>query len=168
MSRSDAAIRRCRPGFVDSGRFQCHDGSDQPRAIEDREDRLIVRYAITASDSSLSTIRRVTFTRVSTMTIPRRRLIEQNLCSYRPLLPLPLLTAHCRARLQWFLARSARSPDISPIEDVWNMMGRRMKSIQQMEQIWQEIPQKTVRVLYYSMSRRVAACIQARGGLTPY
>ncbi|GFV24585.1 hypothetical protein TNCV_1914471 [Trichonephila clavipes] len=32
----------------------------------------------------------------------------------------------------------------------------------QLEQIWQEIPPETIRVLYHSMSRRVAACIQAR------
>ncbi|GFY11727.1 uncharacterized protein TNCV_1529191 [Trichonephila clavipes] len=34
----------------------------------------------------------------------------------------------------------------------------------QLEQIWQEIPQETMRVLYHSMPRHVAACIRARGG----
>ncbi|GFX31670.1 uncharacterized protein TNCV_4081941 [Trichonephila clavipes] len=33
----------------------------------------------------------------------------------------------------------------------------------QLEQIWQEIPQKTIRELYHSMPRHVVACIQARG-----
>ncbi|GFU00219.1 hypothetical protein TNCV_801901 [Trichonephila clavipes] len=32
----------------------------------------------------------------------------------------------------------------------------------QLEQIWQKIPQETIRVLYHSMSRRVAACFQVR------
>ncbi|UYV72595.1 hypothetical protein LAZ67_9003893 [Cordylochernes scorpioides] len=32
----------------------------------------------------------------------------------------------------------------------------------QLETIWQEIPQHTIRNLYQSMTRRVAACIQAR------
>lgn len=300
MGRSDAAIRRCWQQWVDNGRVERRDGSGRPRATTDREDRLIVRAAVTAPDSSLSSIRRATRTRVTTMTI-HRRLRERNLCSYRPLRHLPLTPAHRRARLQWCLARSgwnhadwgrivfsdesrfqlcpddhrrrvwrrpgqradpaftiarhtgpqqgvmvwgaisldsrtplvvirgtlnaqryvddilrpvllpfllqypglifqqdnarphtarvamncleacqtlpwpARSPDLSPIEHVWDMMGRRLHLsgnvdalARQLEQIWQEIPQEAIRELYESMPRRVAACIQARGGATPY
>ncbi|GFU33235.1 hypothetical protein TNCV_4157361 [Trichonephila clavipes] len=82
------------------------------------------------------------------MTI-HRPLTEQNLRSYQSLRHLRLTLAHCRARLRWCLARSedkaipqvarasmnyltacqtlpwpARSPDISSIEHVWDMMGR--------------------------------------------
>ncbi|GFS56807.1 HTH_Tnp_Tc3_2 domain-containing protein [Trichonephila clavipes] len=71
MGRSDAAIRRCWQECVDSGRFQHHDDSGRHRATADREDRLTVRSAVTAPDSSLSTIRRVTRTCVSIMTIHR-------------------------------------------------------------------------------------------------
>ncbi|GFW00159.1 transposable element Tcb1 transposase [Trichonephila clavipes] len=70
---------------------------------------------------------------------------------------------------------SNRSPDPSPIKHVWAMMGRRLHLprnvdylARQLEQIWQEIPQQTIRVLYHSMSRRVVACIQARDGSPPY
>ncbi|GFW91970.1 HTH_Tnp_Tc3_2 domain-containing protein [Trichonephila clavipes] len=62
MARSDAAIRRCWQEWVENNRFQRHDGSGRPRATADREDRLIVRSADTAPDSSLSTIRRTTRT----------------------------------------------------------------------------------------------------------
>ncbi|GFV16207.1 hypothetical protein TNCV_3379711 [Trichonephila clavipes] len=62
MGRRDAAIRRCRQVWADSGRFQRHDGSGQPRPIADREDKLIVRSTVTAPDSSLSTIRLTTHT----------------------------------------------------------------------------------------------------------
>ncbi|GFU77499.1 HTH_Tnp_Tc3_2 domain-containing protein [Trichonephila clavipes] len=72
---------------------------------EDQEDRLIVISAVTALDSSLSTIRRTTCRQVSTMTI-HRRLIERNLRSYRLLRYGPITPTHCRARLQWCLARS--------------------------------------------------------------
>ncbi|GFW24498.1 transposable element Tcb1 transposase [Trichonephila clavipes] len=48
----------------------------------------------------------------------------------------------------------ARSPDPSPIEHVWDMMGRRLhvsgnvdNLTRQLEQIWQEIPQETIRDL---------------------
>ncbi|GFY28716.1 uncharacterized protein TNCV_3440831 [Trichonephila clavipes] len=47
-----------------------HYGSGRPRATVDQEDILIVRSAVTALDSSLSTIRRTARTRVSTMNIP--------------------------------------------------------------------------------------------------
>ncbi|GFV43623.1 HTH_Tnp_Tc3_2 domain-containing protein [Trichonephila clavipes] len=54
MGRSDADIKRCCQEWIDSGRFQRHDGSCRPRATADQEDRLIVRSAVTAlfSDES--------------------------------------------------------------------------------------------------------------------
>ncbi|GFU30448.1 transposable element Tcb1 transposase [Trichonephila clavipes] len=62
-----------------------------------------------------------------------------------------------------------RSPYPSPIKHIWDMMGRRLHLpgnvddlARQLEQIWQEMPQETIRMLYHSMPRRVAACISAR------
>nr|XP_042913807.1 uncharacterized protein LOC122273897 [Parasteatoda tepidariorum] len=104
LSRSDAAIRRCWQGWLENGRVQCQDGSGRPRATTESEDRVIVRAAVTAPYSSLSTIRRSTQTPVSTMTI-HRRLRERNLRSRRPLHHLPLTPAHCLARLKWCMAR---------------------------------------------------------------
>ncbi|GFX84970.1 HTH_Tnp_Tc3_2 domain-containing protein [Trichonephila clavipes] len=97
MGRSDVAFRRYWQECINNGRFQHHDGTGRPRATADWEDRLIVRSDVTEPDSSLSTIRRVNRTRVSTMTIDRQ-LIERNLRSYRPLHHFPLLPAHCRTR----------------------------------------------------------------------
>ncbi|GFV45293.1 transposable element Tc1 transposase [Trichonephila clavipes] len=61
-------------------------------------------------------------------------------------------------------------PDLSPIEHVWNMIGRRLhlsrnvyNMARQLEQIRHEIMQETISVLYHFMPRCVAACIQARG-----
>ncbi|GFV30729.1 HTH_Tnp_Tc3_2 domain-containing protein [Trichonephila clavipes] len=94
MGRSDSTIRRCWQEWVDNGRFQSHDGRGRPRAKADQEDRLIVGSAVKALDSSLSTIKRTTSTRVFTMNI-HRRLRERNLRSYRSLRPLPFTLAHC-------------------------------------------------------------------------
>ncbi|GFW12056.1 HTH_Tnp_Tc3_2 domain-containing protein [Trichonephila clavipes] len=88
MGRSDGAIRRCWQKWAENGRFQRHDGNGRPRATADPEERLIVRSAVTASDSSLSNVRRTTRTRVSPMAI-HRRLIEQSLTSCRLLRYLP-------------------------------------------------------------------------------
>ncbi|GFU64899.1 transposable element Tc1 transposase [Trichonephila clavipes] len=69
----------------------------------------------------------------------------------------------------------ARSPDLSSIEHVWDMRGRRLPLpenvddlAKRLERIWQEILQETIWALYYSMPRRVAACIQAKDGSTPF
>ncbi|GFS60024.1 transposable element Tc1 transposase [Trichonephila clavipes] len=58
----------------------------------------------------------------------------------------------------------ARLPAFSPIEQVWDMMGKRIhlpgnvdNIAQELEHIWQEIPQETLKLLYQSMPRRVAA-----------
>ncbi|GFS54143.1 HTH_Tnp_Tc3_2 domain-containing protein [Trichonephila clavipes] len=56
MGRRNAAIRRCWQEWMDRGRFQRHDGSGRPRATAE-QDRLIIRSAVTALDSSLSTVR---------------------------------------------------------------------------------------------------------------
>ncbi|GFV66278.1 hypothetical protein TNCV_2736921 [Trichonephila clavipes] len=113
------------------GRFQRHDGSKRPMATEDQEHILIVRSAIIAFDSSLSTIRCTT----------RTRLVKH------------------------FLGK----PYLSPIEHDWDMMGRRLHLpgkanvlAQQLKQSWREISQETIRMLYHSMVRRMAACIQTR------
>ncbi|GFW63483.1 HTH_Tnp_Tc3_2 domain-containing protein [Trichonephila clavipes] len=105
MGQSDVAIRSCWQEWVNSGRFQRHDGSGRPMVTADREDRLTVRSVVTTFDSSLSTIRCATRTPVSTMTI-HGWLIERNLSSYRPLCNLPLSPAHCQTRLQWCWTRS--------------------------------------------------------------
>ncbi|GFW11462.1 HTH_Tnp_Tc3_2 domain-containing protein [Trichonephila clavipes] len=97
MGRSHATLRRCWQEWVEDGRFRRHEGSGRFRATADWEDRLIVGSAVTASDPSLSTIRRTTRTRVSTITI-RKPLIERISPSHRPLRPLPLTPARCRAR----------------------------------------------------------------------
>ncbi|GFX30360.1 transposable element Tcb1 transposase [Trichonephila clavipes] len=72
------------------------------------------------------------------------------------------------------LSWPARSPDLSSIEHVWDMMGRRLHLpgnvndlARLLEQVWRKIPQETIRELYHSMSCRVAACFQARVESTP-
>ncbi|GFY11559.1 HTH_Tnp_Tc3_2 domain-containing protein [Trichonephila clavipes] len=55
IARSDAAIRGRWQEWLEDGRFQVHEGSGRPWATADWEEKLIVRSAVTASDSSLST-----------------------------------------------------------------------------------------------------------------
>ena len=78
-------------------------------------------------------------------------------------------------RMEW----PARSPDVNPIEHVWDMIGRAVharvnppRTLEQLgqalQQEWYQIPQQTIRNLICSMRRRCRAVIQARGGHTRY
>ena len=73
----------------------------------------------------------------------------------------------------------ACSPDLSPIEHVWDLLGRRVRSrnrapetVHELSQAlideWNALPQQLIRRYIRSMPRRCEACIQARGGHTSY
>ncbi|GFV62179.1 transposable element Tcb2 transposase [Trichonephila clavipes] len=69
----------------------------------------------------------------------------------------------------------ARSPDLSPIEHIWDYLGWRVgppTSLKELEvrlqQIWNEMSQDIIQNLYASMSDHIASCIRARGGSTGY
>ena len=70
------------------------------------------------------------------------------------------------------------SPDLSPIENVWDAIGRsiatpplpqnQQKLREQVQAAWDGLSQDTIRNLYHSMPRRLAACVRQHGGPTPY
>ena len=73
----------------------------------------------------------------------------------------------------------ARSPDMLPIEHVWDMVGRRL--IRQgppaptpdalwtrIQTAWREIPQEDIQGHFDSMPRRIENLIAVHGGFTPY
>uniref|UniRef100_A0A674EK36 Transposase Tc1-like domain-containing protein n=1 Tax=Salmo trutta TaxID=8032 RepID=A0A674EK36_SALTR len=73
----------------------------------------------------------------------------------------------------------ARSPDLNPIEHIWDIMSRSIhqrhvapQTVQELAdalvQVWEEILQETIRHLISSMPRRCREVIQARGGHTHY
>lgn len=71
------------------------------------------------------------------------------------------------------------SPDLSPIENLWDQLGRRVSRrtppprnrqelVAALHQEWQNIPQDNIRRLIRSMRRRCVACIDSNGGHTKY
>lgn len=77
------------------------------------------------------------------------------------------------------MAWPARSPDLNPIEHLWDRLGRNIRSripapltLDQLRvallEEWEAIPQNEVSNLINSMPRRTNAVIQARGGNTRY
>ena len=73
----------------------------------------------------------------------------------------------------------ARSPDLNPIEHVWDELGRRLNKRQRrpgsvcelaqaLREEWNNIPIRQIRTLCQSMRSRLTACENANGGYTRY
>ena len=85
------------------------------------------------------------------------------------------LQQHNIYRLPW----PAMSPDLSPIEHVWDMIGRRVRQRQRppttlvelglaLQEEWNRLPQRVIGRLIRSMPRRVEECLDVRGQITHY
>ncbi|GFX10044.1 transposable element Tcb1 transposase [Trichonephila clavipes] len=73
----------------------------------------------------------------------------------------------------------ARSPDLSPIENMWSMVAQRWTQItppaatpdqlwKRVEGAWSDVPQEHIQSPFESMPRRVAAVISNNGGFFDY
>ncbi|GFU70382.1 transposable element Tcb2 transposase [Trichonephila clavipes] len=69
----------------------------------------------------------------------------------------------------------ARSPDLSPVEHVWDQLKRQITSCHSVhdlqlavQDLWAHLPQDNIKCLINSMPDRVVACIAAGGGPTRY
>jgi hypothetical protein len=77
--------------------------------------------------------------------------------------------------MQW----PARSPDLNPIEHLWDTMGKRFRAHprrptnqqeleQRLQEIWEDIGQDEIKILINSMGCRCLALIRARGKNAKY
>lgn len=100
---------------------------------------------------------------------------DDNARPHRALVVNNFLQQQQIVRMQW----PANSPDLSPIEHLWDVLGRAVRRnypppvnlqqlVQFLQQEWAAIPQATIRNLIQSMRRRCTACLTARGGHTRY
>jgi len=71
----------------------------------------------------------------------------------------------------------AYSPDLNPIEHLWDALGRRVAErapttrpqlIRFLQEEWNQIPQAQIRNLVLSMRRRCGECVEQMGGHTHY
>ncbi|GFW69952.1 HTH_Tnp_Tc3_2 domain-containing protein [Trichonephila clavipes] len=91
------------------------------------------------------------------------------------LLPHDCLDSEGIQRLVW----PARSPDLNPIENVWDALGRQVAGrnypptskntlIRTLTEEWDKLPQQLLDNVVQSMVRRVECCITLHGGHIPY
>ena len=106
---------------------------------------------------------------------PEFILMDDNAHPHRARVVDQYLQQETIVRMDW----PARSPDLNPIEHVWNMLqvalSRRRAQSTTVEELgnalleeWNNLPIGNIRVLIDSMTRRCQAVIDARGGHTQY
>ncbi|GFS96712.1 transposable element Tcb2 transposase [Trichonephila clavipes] len=101
--------------------------------------------------------------------------MDDNAPCHRTVAAEQLLESEDIERMEW----PARSPDLNPIEHVWNFLGRRLAArtllpvtIRELrlalQDEWAAVPQQLIDTLILSMGRRCETCLAVRGDHIPY
>ncbi|GFV30341.1 transposable element Tcb2 transposase [Trichonephila clavipes] len=101
--------------------------------------------------------------------------MDDNATCHRTLAVQDCLDSEGIQRLVW----TARSPDLNPIENVWDASGRQVAGrnypltnkntlIRLLTEEWDKLPQQLLDNVVQSMVRRVECCITLHGGHIPY
>ncbi|GFW43854.1 transposable element Tcb2 transposase [Trichonephila clavipes] len=101
--------------------------------------------------------------------------MDNNATCHRTLAVQDCLDSEGIQRLVW----PARSPDLNPIENVWDALGRKVAGrnypptnkktlIRALTEEWDKLSQQLLDNVVQSMVRRVECCITLQGGHIPY
>ncbi|GFW87090.1 transposable element Tcb1 transposase [Trichonephila clavipes] len=101
--------------------------------------------------------------------------MDDNAPCHRTVAAEQLLESEDIERMDWL----ARSPDLNPIEHVWEFLGRRLAArtlppvtIRELrlapQDEWAAMPQQLIDTLILSMGRRCETCLAVRGDHIPY
>lgn len=102
-------------------------------------------------------------------------LMDDNAPPHRALVVNEFIAQQRVQRMDW----PSRSPDLNPIENVWDILQRRVRDnhppatniqelFQFLQQEWDAMPQQTLAAVITSMRRRCNECMEANGGHTHY
>ena len=106
---------------------------------------------------------------------PGAILQDDNATPHRARVVTGFLQQHQVTQMDW----PARSPDLPSIQNLWDILGRRVHDnhfsaanlaqlFQFLQQEWNAIPQQTLVTLVQSMRKRCVECLTANGGFTHY
>ncbi|GFS60234.1 transposable element Tcb2 transposase [Trichonephila clavipes] len=101
--------------------------------------------------------------------------MDDNAPCHRTVAAEQLLESEDIERMDW----PARSPDLNPIEHVWDFLGRRLAArtlqpvtirelLLALQDEWATMPQQLIATLILSMGRRCETCLAVRGDYIPY
>ncbi|GFX16373.1 transposable element Tcb2 transposase [Trichonephila clavipes] len=101
--------------------------------------------------------------------------MDDNAPCHRTVAAEQLLESEDIERMDWL----ARSPDLNPIDHVWEFLGRRLAArtltpvtIRELRLVlqdeWAAMPQQLIDTLILSMGRRCETCLAVRGDHIPY
>ncbi|GFV13593.1 hypothetical protein TNCV_67961 [Trichonephila clavipes] len=132
-------------------------------------------HTATYSPASVSAQRRTNDTIFVASIIPGAIFQQDNACPH----DAKAVRNFCSAQHMQLFPWPAYSPDMSPIEHVWDLVGRRLardprpaaskdKLLLCIQAIWNSLPQVDIQNLFESMPSRVAALNAVRGGYTKY
>ncbi|GFW55002.1 transposable element Tcb2 transposase [Trichonephila clavipes] len=184
VQRNSSTIMRVSKQWTDEGWTARKSGSGPRNVTSARDDRRLVR---TASSRQLAAQR-------STATVPDKRneILQPQAIPFLQGLPgavfqqdnprphvAKTVKSYLDSQQVQLLPWSAYSPDMSPIEHVWDIVGwrlaRHLRPVASTDElwlriqtIWNTLPQADIQNLFNSLPRRVAALIAARGGHTKY
>ena len=119
-------------------------------------------------------IRRIVFPTLQAMG-PGEILQDDNATPHHARVVTGFLQQHQVTQMDW----PARSPNLAPIENLWDILGRRVNDnhlpaansdqlFQFLQQEWNAIPQQTLVTLVQSMRKRCVECLTANGSFMYY
>ncbi|GFX78968.1 transposable element Tc1 transposase [Trichonephila clavipes] len=166
--------------FTDESRFSLSSDSHRILIWREREAAIIPRTSLKGTGS-------VNGTRYcNEILLPYVRLfrsamglqflfMDDNAPCHRTVAAEQLLESEDIERMDW----PARSPDLNPIEHVWDFLGRRLAALTlppvtirelrlALQEEWAAMPQQRIDTFILSMSRRCETCLAVRGDHIPY
>ncbi|GFS61356.1 transposable element Tcb2 transposase [Trichonephila clavipes] len=198
VDRSECAVRNCWEQWTQEGTHAWKTGSEATRKTTRREDRRIVRQALVdphdesrfvlgTDDNHVRVWRRPGGRYNSPHTVLRHTACTAGVMVWGAIAydsRSTLIVIHGTLMGQRYVDDTLRphtlpwpdrSPDLSPVEHMWDQLMRQMTSCHSVhdlelavQDLWAHLPQDNIRCLINSMPDHVAACIAAGGGPTRY
>ncbi|GFW31402.1 transposable element Tcb2 transposase [Trichonephila clavipes] len=173
--------------FTDESRFSLSSDSHRILIWREREAAIIPRTSLKGTDLHIFDGGSINGNRYcNEILLPYVRLfrsamglqflfMDKNAPWHRPVAAEQLLESEDIERMDW----PARSPDLNPIEHVWDFLGRRLAArtlppvtIRELrlalQDEWAAMPQQLIDTFILSMGRRCETCLAVRGDHIPY